>query len=101
MNKKTLLVVLVAVLALPFAASADIAGIVTATIQNVMLIGGAVVVIGWVLTGYLFLTAGGEPGKLNNAKTALITMIAGTIVMYIISLGGQNALNFVQKSFGL
>ena len=101
MNKKIFLLVLIAVLVLPLAASADIAGIVSTIILNAMLIGGAIVVIGWILTGYLFLTAGGEASKLNNAKTALITMIAGTIVMYIISLGGSNALNFVKQSFGL
>jgi len=39
-----------------------------------------VVVVSWIITGLLFLTAQGDPSKLTKAKTALIWAVVGTAV---------------------
>jgi hypothetical protein len=43
----------------------------------------AVVVILWLVTGILFLIAQGSPEKVNTAKKALFTSIAGTVIVII------------------
>ena len=99
MNKKILLLMLLgAIVALPSMASADfsIQGMASATAANVLTVGLYIIVIGWVVTGVLFLMAQGEPGKLNTAKTALFAVIGGTIILIIAKLGAQA---FVSNSF--
>ena len=102
-SKKILFLALAAALVSPFVASAStIPSIAAQIISNAYTIGTVIVVIGWIITGFLFLTSGGEPSKLNLAKTALVTMIAGTIVLYIIVMTGYNgAFSFTRSSFGL
>jgi hypothetical protein len=46
----------------------------------------------WVLTGILFLIAQGDPGKLNIAKAALFTSIAGTIIV-ILAVSAQTIIS--------
>ena len=51
----------------------------------------------WVVTGILFLTAQGEPGKINTAKTSLFAAIGGTILIIL----ANGAIAFVKNSFGI
>ncbi|MCX6721094.1 MAG: hypothetical protein NT026_00600 [Candidatus Staskawiczbacteria bacterium] len=99
MNKKTIfLILLAAAISLPVLASAQtLAGMAEAIAGQVVLVGTWIVVIMWVVTGILFLTAQGEPAKLNAAKTGLFAAIGGTILIIIAS----SAILFVKNSFGI
>lgn len=101
MNKKTLfLILLLGVLVLPSIVSAEaitLQGMAkSASIVAVQVV-FFVVIIFWIVTALLFLMAQGDPGKLNTAKMALFTSIAGTVI-YIIA---KNAVDFVANSFGI
>jgi len=99
MNKKILFVVLLAVILLPtkILAVATIADMAGAIATQVVKVGEFIVIIMWIVTGILFLTAQGDPGKLNAAKTGLFASIAGTIIIII----AVNAVTFVKNSFGI
>ncbi|MEK7658824.1 MAG: hypothetical protein AAB352_03090 [Patescibacteria group bacterium] len=88
-NEKILtLILLASILILPGIATAQtVAGMVTNVVNNVVwpFAIGAVVVL-WIATGLMFLTAQGEPGKLTNAKSALVFAIAGTVIVVIANL---------------
>lgn len=100
MSKKTLLflILLSLVLVLPNMASAQTLGSMAGAIAGqVVIVGTWIVVIMWVVTGILFLTAQGDPGKLNAAKTGLFAAIGGTILIILAS----GAIAFVKNSFGI
>ncbi len=100
MNKKNLfLILLLGALTLPVVSLAvpTIAGMAEAVATQVVIVGTWIVVIMWVVTGILFLTAQGEPGKLNAAKTSLFAAIGGTILIIL----ANGAVAFVANSFGL
>ena len=81
---KYLLAFLVLASTLPNIASAQtITGMVANVANVIMVVGGFIVVIMWFITGYLFLAAQGDPGKLKTARTALFTSIAGTAIMIL------------------
>lgn len=63
-------------------------------------IGAAIVVIGWVITGILYLTAGGAPEKLGTAKKALIAVVIGTILIVIAKLGYDGVKTFITPIIG-
>lgn len=98
MNKKILFLILLAILVVPVAASAQtlvsMAGAIAGQVVGVAI---WIVVIMWVATGILFLMAQGEPAKLNSAKLALFSAIGGTILIIL----AQGAIRFVANSFGL
>ena len=54
-----------------------------AAAQTALYVASGVVVVLWVVTGILFLRAQGEPATLSKAKLALMTSIAGTVVVGI------------------
>jgi len=99
MNKKILtLIFLALVFIVPNIASAQsIVTMAVAVKDNVLAVGFAIVIIFWVVTGILFLTAQGEPAKLNTAKMALFAAIGGTILIILANV----ATDFVKNSFGL
>jgi len=74
-----------------------ISGLVHAAEQTALLIASGVVVILWVITGLLFLTAQGAPEKLKSAKTALIAAVAGTLLVII----AGSAIALVSSAFGI
>jgi hypothetical protein len=97
MNKKTLFTSLIW-LVLPVLASAQTIGSMAQAIAGqVIVVGTWIVVIMWVITGILFLSALGDPGKINTAKLALFSAVGGTILI-ILARGAQA---FVANSFGL
>jgi len=97
MNKKISLLTLLGIAALPSLALADVSiqGMVDGAVQTALYIASGIVVILWIVTGVLFLTAQGEPGKLSTAKTALFASVAGTIIVIIAS----SAIPFVSSIF--
>lgn len=100
MNKKILSLITASALALPilaFGAGATLASMAAAVAEQVLIVGGFIVIIMWVVAGILFLTAQGDPGKLNTAKMGLFAAIGGTII--IILAGG--AVDFVARSFNI
>lgn len=87
MNKTKLALSSAVALLLPFVAFAypslngfTICSLV-AGIENVIwIVFGAIAVIMFVVAGILFLTAGGDPEKIQKARSALIWGVAGVVV---------------------
>lgn len=98
-NKKILFLILLGVLALPSLASAQVTiqSIVYSIEQTALFIASAVVVILWIITGILFLTAQGAPEKLTSAKKALFAAVAGTVLVII----AGSAIALVGQAIGL
>jgi len=88
MNKKKLFLILLAtILAVPFitlAASAPdtFCGMIKKIRDLTYNVGGSMVIVGWVITGILYLTAGGG-SRLEVAKKALIACVIGTVLVII------------------
>ncbi len=89
MNKK-IFVLAIGLITLPLLASAQgEGGIVSITqmaqnvAQVVWLVATIIIVILWVVTGILFLSAQGDPGKLKTAKTALFSAVGGTAIVIL------------------
>jgi len=78
-------------------AQITIQGMVDAAVQTTLYIASGIVVILWVVTGVLFLSAQGDPTKLTSAKKALIASVAGTILVIVAS----GAIALVGGAFGL
>ncbi len=96
---KKILLILAFALFLPVIAFADISieGIVTGAVNTTLFVASAIVVILWVITGLLFLTAQGDPAKLGKAKLALFSAIGGTLLVIIAS----SAMSLVSQAFNL
>lgn len=99
MKKIYSLILLLTLLTLPLLVSAvaSLGTMAEAVAKEVVIVGTWIVVIMWVATGILFLTAQGDPGKLNAGKTALFAAIAGTVLIIL----ANTAISFVRNSFGL
>lgn len=98
MNKKIFFLISLAVLALPSLAFAvTIQSMVDAAVQTALYIASGVVVILWIVTGILFLSASGAPEKLNAGKKALFAAIAGTLIVIV----AASALQLVGHAFGI
>jgi hypothetical protein len=93
MNKKKLFLILPGILILPATAFAQvqscivggpcvtsITGMIHSVEMAAGLIFGGVAVICFLIAGILFLTAGGEPEKIKQARAAFIWGVAGVIV---------------------
>lgn len=95
MNKKKLFLILLFLL-FPITVLAAIGGPLEAIINNIVsvivFIGGAIVVILWIITGVLFLTALGAPEKLSAAKKALFASIGGTVLV-ILALAAETIIS--------
>lgn len=96
MNKKILfffLFLLVSIL--PIVAFAQVIPIpdILENIKNMFIaVGAAIVVIGWIITGILYLTAGGGE-RLAVAKKALVASVIGTAVIVLATVA-QGILGF-------
>ena len=103
MNKKTLFLILLGVLILPsvvLAADSTIPSEASTIADNVkgltVTIGMSIVVIGWVIAGILYLTAGGGE-RLAVAKKALIAAVIGTVLVAI-AVGGYPIISGIINS---
>lgn len=106
MNKKTLFLALLGTLILPGLALAQqqgqqqtvsIQSMIFAAEQTALFIASGVVVILWIITGLLFVTAQGAPEKLSTAKKALIASVAGTLLVIV----AASAIALVGQAFGI
>jgi hypothetical protein len=60
--------------------SGTIIGIITSTMNWLLAILGFLGIIGFVIAGILYLTAAGDEGQIDKAKTAMMYSIIGVIV---------------------
>ena len=60
-------------------------------------VGAAIVIIGWIITGILYLTAAGSPEKIGTAKKALIACVIGTALIII----STTAFDFINGTLSL
>jgi len=98
MNKKIISLILLAFLVLPFFVSAQTLGSMAQSIaKQVLIVGNWIVVMMWVVTGILFLSALGQPEKVNTAKIALFASIGGTILVIL----AEGARGFIERSFNI
>jgi len=98
MNKNKIILGLLAILTLPsISSAATIEGMVDGAVRTTFYIAGGVVVILWLVTGMIFLSAAGSPEKLGEGKKALFAAIAGT-VLCIVAAG---AVGLVSSMFNL
>ena len=63
-------------------------------------VGGAIVFIGWIITGILWLLSGGSPEKTGTAKKAIVACTIGTILVILASASGQ-IMGVIKSAFGL
>jgi uncharacterized membrane protein YtjA (UPF0391 family) len=55
-----------------------------ANVANVIwIVATVIVVVFWVITGVAFLTAQGDPSKMQKAKLALFTAVGGTVIVIL------------------
>jgi hypothetical protein len=64
--------------------------------DSLLLIGGTVAIIGWIIAGLLYLTSGGSPEKTGIAKKAMIAAIIGTALLVV----AQSAFSIVNSLIG-
>jgi hypothetical protein len=82
MNKKILSLFVLGTLVLPVVTMAASVEAAIARIQGLAgTIGLAMVTVGWIVTGVIYLTAAGAPEKTNTAKKAMIACIIGTALV--------------------
>ncbi len=88
MNKKILLLILGALVLLSpgLILAAEVPAMVTSVKDAFVTIGGSIVVIGWIITGVLYLTAAGNPEKTKLAKSSLMACVVGTVVIILATL---------------
>jgi len=89
MSKKLLFIILLTIVVVPTFCLAinDVDTMMANTKKLVINIGMAIVVIGWVIAGILYLTAGGAEQKVSTAKKAMIAAVIGTVLVAIAALG--------------
>lgn len=87
MNKKTLFLILLAViLTCPTIISAITLPEMVKNIGSMTYqIGTALIIIGWIIAGILWLTSAGNPEKTGIAKKALIAAVIGTVLIILAS----------------
>ncbi len=91
------LILLGNILILPSVVSAiTIESMVDNIADTVWYVGAAIVVIFWVATGVLFLSALGRPEGISTAKKALFAAIAGTVLVII----AGSAMSIISRAIG-
>jgi small-conductance mechanosensitive channel len=98
-NKRIFFLALLAILLLPvtvFAQQITIKSMSEGIANAVWVIATVVVIVIWVTTGILFLSAFGAPEKLKKAKIALFSAIAGTVLVIL----AYGAIDLVKNILG-
>lgn len=97
MKKLLSVLILGVILILPAIASAQtIESMADRIVSTVLYVGTAIVVIFWIATAILFLSAFGSPEKVKTARNALLVAIGGTILIII----ANSALSIVKSAIG-
>ena len=105
MNKKILNsfifagVLLLAAIALPHAASAQssLGNIIDTVATQLGYMAGGLAIIGFMISGILFIAATGNPSLMSSAKAALIAAIIGVVIIVL----AKGATGFVQTLTGV
>lgn len=63
-------------------------------------IGLSIVIIGWIITGILYLISGGSPEKTGTAKKALIACVIGTVLI-VLAQGAGQIMDIIKESLGI
>jgi len=100
-SKKILFLILLNFLILPnitlaATTNVELEEFLKGVVDSTLYIASAIVVIGWVITGTLFLLGWGAPEKLGIAKKALFAVVTGTVLVMVAASAGyivQSALN--------
>lgn len=111
MNKKILFSTLSGILATPVVTLAACGGSVVPNAQTLndfacnvqfatISIGVPIVIIGWVIAGILWLTAGGAPEKMGTAKKAMVACVIGTALIAL-ATGSGAIIKVVQGALGI
>jgi len=83
-NKKTLFLILLGLLYVPLTANAQVVTEMIGHISDALvMIGGTIIVIGWIIAGILYLTSAGSPEKTGTAKKAMIAAAIGTVLVIV------------------
>lgn len=110
MNKKILFLALLLVVLVPTALvfAQDDAGGGGGTLTNMaekvktalQTIGLSIVIIGWIVTGILYLLSGGSPDKMGTAKKALIACVIGTVLI-VLAQGAGQIMDIIKEALGI
>jgi len=84
----------------PAASGKTVDSLSTALRSTFTTIGGAVVFVGWIYAGILYLTAAGKPEKMNVAKVAVIACVIGTLLVILAGASGA-IMDVITNAFNL
>ncbi len=62
--------------------SGDLSGVSQTIINILLIVGGVAGVLGLIYSGYLYITAGGNPEQSQKAKSAILASIIGIIIIF-------------------
>ena len=102
MNKKTLFLALL-LITIPLMTSAQAGAnptlqtIVDGLKTSLVALGASLATIAFIVSGFMFLTAAGDPGRLGTAKMSLIAAVIGIAIIALASF----AQGFIKSLFGL
>jgi uncharacterized membrane protein len=101
-NKKILGLFLFAFVIFPIVVFAQVTlpGIANRVKEIFQTIGLAIVFIGWIIAGILWLISGGAPEKTGIAKKAIIACTIGTVLIILAAASGP-IINLISTSLGL
>lgn len=101
MNKKISYLISLGILLLPAMAFASTLGTYAEKVKIAAIdLAGAIVVIGWVVAGILYLTAAGAPEKLGVAKKALVACIIGTMLV-VLAMTSDAIVSLIKDTLGV
>ena len=96
MNKKIFILVSFAFLPLMKVYAAGTAPEMVCSVKNAAFtIGTAIVIIGWIIAGILYLTSMGNPEKTGIAKKAMIAAVIGTILIILADVAANVIANLL------
>lgn len=98
-DKKFFLLLLAITALMPSVASADttLLGLVEGAKASLMALGGGLATIAFIVAGIMFLTATGNPSRMEIGKKALLAAVIGIVI--IVLAGGAEL--FVKGFFGM
>lgn len=100
MNKKILLVLLLALTPTAFVSAQTLSGMATKLQTVAIAVGTPIVTVGWVIAGILWLTAAGAPDKMGVAKKAIMACVVGTLLI-VLAAASNGIISVIKDAFGL
>jgi len=100
MNKKILFLILLLIVLAPTIGVAEALGldqVVKNAANSLKGIGGGLATIGFIVAGIMYISATGNPSKMETAKLALVAAVIGIVIILL----ADTAAEFVAKIFGL